>query len=278
MRKLYFVSGLLPEVFTLSNRLLLKHCYVLSLLLLTPSLAHADPLNNGALGAAGLLVLIGLGFAGLTLLLVVLAFLRPASRLLQFTQGAFLVMFSWLYLSWFQDLARLTTDPLYPGLSSALIPLALLLNGLTQAKQARWSLACQAWAGLAVAGGGGLLWLLIRVLELATFWLSGPREEGYYLLWRFALALLVNVLSWVVVLAYLRRKPAPAASLWQLWWSTPAFGAGMTILFYLLNGHGEPGIRFQAGSLSVFSTCWLAGVVVLRLIHPVAQQHEVAVE
>jgi hypothetical protein len=260
----------------LLTRLLMKQRYLLSLLLLTSFLAHADPLNNGALGALGLLVLLLLGFVGLTLLLVVLAFLRPASQLLQLTQGAFLLVFSWLYLSWFRDLARLMEDSPYPSLSSAVIPLALLLNGLTQAKQAQRHLVCQAWAGLAVAGSGGLLKLLVRVLELKTFWLSGPKDDGLYLVWRDAVAFLVTALSWVLVLTLLRRQPAPAASLWQSWWSTPAIGAGMSAVFYLLNlldlSYGEPGI------LSVFMACWLAGVIVLRLIHPLSQRQEVAGE
>jgi len=259
-----------------------KRC-LLGLLLLTPILAHADPLNNGALGALALLALIALLFTGLTLLLMVLAFLRPASQLLQRTQGAFLVVFGWLYLSWFRSLLHITQGSLYPDLASAIFPLAMLLNGLTQAKQARQHLACQAWAGLALAGSEGLLRLLVRVLELKTFWLSGPRNDGFYLLWRDAVMFLVSAFSWVLVLALLRRQPAPAASLWQSWWRTPAVGAGMSVVLYLFNMvslfHGEPGISIDLvallpSSLLMFSSCWLAGVVVLRLIHPLVQVPE----
>jgi hypothetical protein len=105
---------------------------------------------------------------------------------------------------------------------NALVPLALLLNGLTQARQAARILTRLLWTGVAITGGSSLLWLLLSVLPLRSL----PGGPSPLLGW--LVSVLVALSSWVVVLRLLRREPALGATLWHgPWWRTPAVVSGV---------------------------------------------------
>jgi hypothetical protein len=263
----------------------MKQRYLLSLLLLTPSLAHADPLNNGALGVLGFIAMLALGFVGLTLLLVVLASRRPASRELQVAQVLLLALFIYFSLTKYRAIISLLGTGVEAGLP-AVIPFALLLNGLAQAKRTQLAGVCRAWLGLAVAGSTGLLWVGVDVFRLDELWQPDLQNAVLRTLWTLAMALPIQVIGWIAVLGLLRRYPAPAATLWHPWWATPTAAAGIAVVYHLLNILHLLGLPYMVNLdwdalgpsvLLTASVCWLAGVITLRFVRPPVQLSNAAV-
>lgn len=250
--------------------------FLLGCLLVLPLLAQADPLNNGALAVLTYAALALVALVALTLLLLVLAFLFPQRKGLQIVQGVFLVLFALFYLLG-ERLLHFLGNPVNTTLS-ALLPLGLLLNGLTQARQARGLLACRVWAGVAVIGCTGLLWILVALLHLDQLWQPDLSSIAWRTLWHLSLALPVDIGGWLLVLLLLRRHLLPATALWQPWWAAPASAAGITAVYYVFNTlrvflmpNVSPDLVALLPSILVTAgTCWLAGVAMLRLVHPLA--------
>lgn len=139
-----------------------------------------------------------------------LAFLFPRRKGLQIAQGVLLVLFALLYLRGGR-LFDLLGNPVDTALA-AMLPLGLLLNGLTQARQARGLLACRAWAGVAVAGSTGILWILVALLHLDQLWLPDVSSIASRTIWHLSLALPIDVAGWLLVLLLLRRYLLPSCN------------------------------------------------------------------
>jgi hypothetical protein len=162
------------------------------------------------------------------------------------------------------------------------VPLALLLNGLTQARQAVRVSARLFWTGVAVTGGASLVWQVLSVLP----WHSLAGGQFPVLGW--LVGLLVVLSSWVIVLRLLRREPALSTTLWHgLWWRTPAVVSGVGAVYALVEQ-----VRSTLYS-SFMSVAWsgmpllllyevliysVAGLIALRLVSPLAPEPEVASE
>ena len=229
-----------------------------------PALAHAFPRNNEALAALPYLTVLLIA----TPVLVVLAFWRPRERSLQVAQGVCLLCFAGLRLVGGRFFNILGPSVL-PALD-AILPLALLLNGLTLARLAQRASSCRLGAGIAVAGSTALCGLLLHsVLHLSPLQGSGQA----------ALALVVALSGWVVVLSWLRRQPGPAAILWQPGGRvlTAATGACLGFLLFTffsvvftLSGHTPFWSLLAGNGLQVAVACWLTGVLAFRLVSPPA--------
>lgn len=77
----------------------------------------------------------------------------------------------------------------------------------------------------------------------------------------------------------LRRHLLPATAVWQPWWAAPASAAGIAAGDYLVNAlrlfflpNSGPDIPSLLPSILLTAgACWLAGVAMPRLVHPLAQ-------
>ncbi|MGI4759862.1 MAG: hypothetical protein ACRYF0_04095 [Janthinobacterium lividum] len=240
---------------------------LLPLLVLLPTLAQAY--GGGGRTSAGEV------FWFVTLLLtpfllppalLLWAYLRPQNRGLQLVQGLALVGFMWLWSFLRQDHSIQSMA----GVSfyfQAFMPLALLLNGLAQARQAtRWQ-TCLLWTGAAITGGYSLLTML---------------PLGNWAGWGILVNVLLSLGSWVLVLCLLRRVPGLSATLWQgPFWRTPALvsavGGGWVLLTETLSTLYAPNISTPLSSMLyimafVAGIHLVAGLVALRLVSPLAAE------
>ena len=242
----------------------MKRRLLLGCLLLTPVLAHAYPRNNEALAVLPYLTVLLLA----TPMLLVLTFWRPHERSFQIAQGVCLLCFAGLRLVGARFFNILGPAAL-PALD-AILPLALLLNGLTLARLAQRPSTCRLGAGIAVAGSAALCGLLLH----SVVHLSPLQERGGA-----ALALLVALGGWVVVLCWLRRQPGPAAILWQPGGRVLVAATGACLGFLLFTFFSvvlprSTNAQFWAllagDGLQVAVACWLTGVLAFRLISPPA--------
>jgi hypothetical protein len=235
----------------MKNRLLLG-------VLLLPALAQAGT-GYHAPGGEGKLVSIILAPFVLPPLLLLGACLRPQSKVLQLGLGLAIGGLAWLW-SWLgpdRSSHSITGVVFYV---EAFLPLALLLNGLGQARQAARLPAQLAWAGIAVAGGSFLGWSLLSLWQV---WLgSGPGLLAH---------LLLTMGSWLLVLRWLRRAPALSATLWQgPWWRTPAVASGVAAVFLLVKLLPARVHWSSTGLLLLYVAVvtLLTGLVALRLLVP----------
>ena len=257
----------------------MKHRLLLLLLLLLPMLAQAYG-GGGHLsaGAEIILVLILLAPFVLPPVLLLWAYRRPQQLGLQLVQGLVLLGCIWLWSAIRHDHS---VSAMGGGAVAfyfeTLLPLTLLLNGLTQARQAaRWQTRLL-WTGAAVTGGYSLLWCLLRVLPLGELSGSGRPLVDWLM---FGLRILFALGSWVVVLRLLRREPALSATLWQApWWRTPvvvsSVGAVCTVASTVLSTLYSSFIYTAWSSMPLFmlyaaTSYLLAGPVALRLVSPLA--------
>jgi hypothetical protein len=259
----------------------MKHRLLLLPLLLLPMLAHAYG-GGGHLsaGAEILLVIILLTPFVLPPTLLLWAYLRPRQRGLQLVQGLVLLGCIWLWSALRHDRSVSSMG----GVAfyfETLLPLTLLLNGLTQARQATCWQTRLLWTGAAITGGYALLWCVLMVLPLGELRSSGQP----FLRWvMFGVSVLFALSSWVVVLRLLRREPALGATLWQApWWRTPvvvsSVGAVYAVASQVLSTLYSSFIYTAwAGMpllmLYVAAIYLLAGLAALRLVSPLAVGYE----
>jgi hypothetical protein len=258
----------------------MKQRNLLGLLLLTPFLAQAYG-GGGSIspGEGFLFVLVLLAPFVLPPVFLLWAYLRPRDRGLQLMQGFLMVGFAWLWSALQQDRGLRSIE----GVSfyfNALVPLALLLNGLTQARQAARVLTRLFWTGVAVTGGASLVWQVLSVLP----WRSLAGGQSPALGW--LVGLLVVLSSWVVVLRLLLREPALSTTLWHgIWWQVPLVVSGVGAVYALVEQ------VLSTLYSSFMSVAWLgmpllvlyeiiiysvAGLIGLRLVSPLASEIEAA--
>jgi hypothetical protein len=260
----------------------MKQRYLLGLVLLTPFLAQAYG-GGGSIspGEGFLFVLVLLAPFVLPPTFLLWAYLRPRNRGVQLTQGFLIVGLAWLWSVLQQDRGVRSME----GVSfyfNALVPLALLLNGLTQARQAARVSTRLFWTGVAVTGGGSLVWQLLSVL----LWRNLPGGQSPLLGW--LVSVLVALSSWVVVLRLLRREPALGATLWHgPWWRTPAVvsgvGAVYTLVEQVLSTLYSSFISIAWSSMPLLllyqAIIYLvAGIIALRLVSPLAPEPDMELE
>jgi hypothetical protein len=261
----------------------MKHRLLLLSLLLLPELAQAYAGGGHISAVEGLLfVLILLTPFVLPPALLLWAYLRPRQLGLQLVQGLVMLGCVWLWSALRQDRS---VSSMGGGAVAfyfeTLLPLTLLLNGLTQARQAaRWQTRLL-WTGAAITGGYSLLWCLLMILPLDG--LTGSSRP--LLDWlMFGIQVLFALGSWVVVLRLLRQDPALSATLWHApWWRTPVVVSSVGAVYALASQvlstlystfiytawEGMPLLMLYAATI-----CLLAGLVALRLVSPLAIAHE----
>lgn len=261
----------------------MKHRLLLLLLLLLPLLAQAYA-GGGHLSAGEGIVLVLILLAPFVLppTLLVWAYLRSRQLGLQLVQGLVLLGCIWLWSALRHDHS---VSSMGGGAVACyfetLLPLTLLLNGLTQARQAtRWQTRLL-WTGAAITGGYALLWCVLMVLPLGELRGSGQPLLRWVM---FGMSVLLALGSWVVVLRLLRREPALSATLWQApWWRTPvvvsSVGAVYAVASQVLSTFYSSFIYTAwAGMpllmLYVAAIYLLAGLVALRLVLPLAVGYE----
>jgi hypothetical protein len=205
--------------------------------------------------------------------LLVWAFLRPRSRVLQVGQVLALLPWSCLLFAYGRELCYYGNIPYLLPVAYAVLPLALLLNGLTRARRARQPNAYRAWVGVALTG-------LLGLLELPGQWLLPlPTTAGQQAA-HAGLALGLGLLAWVLLVRLLSARPSLRPWLWQPWWRTPALAAAATAGWWAL----ETSLQELAGHLAhpyswhwqfpwatalghlllAVSLRWVAGMVVMR--------------
>ena len=235
------------------------------LLLLLPTLAQAY--GGGGHTSAAELFLLGATILTpflLPPLLLLWACLRPQNRSLQLAQGivSLSIMWLWSWLGQDRSISSMAGVALY---FQAFVPLALLLNGLMQARQATRWYPRLLWTAAAITGGYSLLTLL-------------PLPVGGW--WGYPVNMLLALGSWVPVLRLLRRAPGLSATLWQSpFWRTPALVGGVGGAWVLAN---EALSNLYATNFSVPLSSMLyimalvtgihllAGIIALRLVAPLA--------
>jgi len=203
----------------------------LAMLLLSPLLAQADPLNNGVLGlvayfSLGLLVL-AVGTTALTSW----AYRRPDARGVYWAQ--FLPLLLCLILGvWLDRSFNGGNLPLLGNLNpllSVCLPLAAWLNGVTLARRATAETPRQVWVGVAALGLVQLLLVLPRFYLQRHLFDGGegalPLQSAYQLL-----TIVLGIASWAIVV---RQVAHP--SLWQPVWRTPAIGAAVGAGFFIVH-------------------------------------------
>lgn len=251
----------------------MKQRFLLSLLLLSPFLAQAYA-GGGSLsrGQGFLLAFLLLAPFVVPPVLMLWAYLRPRKQGLQLMQGLVMVGFAWGWTNLQQDRSVRSMEGVCYYLNT-LVPLALLLNGLTQARQvARWQTRL-CWTGVAITGGSFLVWNLLPSLR----GLVGEQDTVPGAI----LSLVVALASWVGVLHLLRREPALSAALWQgPWWRTPAVVSGVGATYMLVNLLGDDLYWSFIGSFMLYVAVisLLAGIISLRLVSPLAPAPETELE
>ncbi|MGI4735217.1 MAG: hypothetical protein ACRYG7_08570 [Janthinobacterium lividum] len=261
----------------------MKQRLLLLPLLLLPGLAHAYAGGGHTSVAAGILfVLIFLAPFVLPPVLLLWAYLRPRQLGLQLVQGLVVLgcVWLWSFLQYDRSVSSMGGGAvaLY---FEALLPLALLLNGLTQARQAnRWQTRLL-WTGAAITGGYSLLQGLLMILPLGGLMGSSQPSREWLML---GMQVLRALSSWVVVLRLLRQEPALGATLWHApWWRTPVVVSSVGAVYALAS------IVLSNLHSSFISTAWegmpllmlyfaaiylLAGLIALRLVSPLAAAPE----
>lgn len=155
----------------------------------------------------------------------------------------------------------------------AVVPLALLLNGLTQARLAQRPAAYQAWVGLALTG-------LLGLLALAGQWLLPTPTTAGQEVAHAGLTLGLSLLAWGLLGRLLAARHSLRPWLWQPWWRTPTLAAAVAIGWWALEtsllevasrlAHPYswrwqfPWATALGHLLLAASLRWVAGVVALR--------------
>lgn len=198
------------------------------------------------------------------------AFLCPHWRWLQGVQVLALLAWSWFLRVYALGIGLSSLNWLLPW-GTMLLPLGILLNGLTQARLATRPDAYCLWVGLAVCGGASLLGFPLAQLLL--------RNVSYN--WLVAANLALYGLAWWGVARLLRMRGDLRLAFSQPWRRTLTLAAAvqgsLAVAFSLWNlllvegmqgyWHGQEWwLRSAAYSLLATAQCWLAGVLVMRLI------------
>jgi hypothetical protein len=242
---------------------------LLPVALLLPQMAHADALGAVGLGRAigGLLAL----FGALFLILLPVAYLRDAPRLLAVLMGLSFIWGQFPSEEWFL-FGR------YNPFAYFCLPLGAWLLGVIRFRRAPRELVQLLWLGLAISGLRELLrvgaeWGMGQLITPDQYRLWAVRA-GYYLL-----ELPLGLGSWWVVLRQLRLEGS--GQWWQPWWRAPAIVAAVGAVcqaafmaFQLqeiagsgvyLNWAGIGWNALQSGAIG-----FVVGVLALRLIPPPA--------
>jgi hypothetical protein len=260
---------------------------VLSGLLLVPTLAQAYSGTSTSAAEVILFLLLLLTPLVLPPALVIWAYRRPHNRSVQLLQGLALVFHCWLwsYLKSSNELRHWGGEWLLLYFD-ALLPIALLLNGLVQARLAARASLRLLWVGAAVVGGEQLVWLVLRVAGSWQWQLFGAGNQLLYQLWSLFLNGLVALLSWTLVVRHLRRQPEVSVALWQQpWWQAPvlagSIAAGVALLnelsYTLFSPHLSTNWASMMWGLCVtFLFTSAMGVLALRLVSPLTSELELA--
>jgi hypothetical protein len=256
-----FITGLLPG------------------LLLAPTLVQAYSGTSTSSGEVVLFLLLLLTPLVLPPVLVIWACRKPENRGLQVMQGLALLFHAWLwcYLSSSGELRQWGGAWLGVYLE-ALLPLALLFNGLAQARLAAREPVQLLWVGAAVVGGQQLLWQLWRLagIDRLVLFVHGTQPLNQF--WSLLLGVLVALCSWSVVLRHLRHQPEVSATLWQQsWWRAPLLAGSIAAVYALVEGLSYTLFSTFAytnwpsmawGMLVTLLIVGVAGVAALRLVSP----------
>lgn len=211
--------------------------------------------------------------------LVVWAFRRPRPHAVQVALALALLAYQWMFYAYGREvlweIAQLVLLPLY----GALVPLALLLGSLTQARRARRAGAYLAWIGLAVTGLAGLLQLPLAWLPDGLLDTAGPLLT---LLATPLLTLAMNLLAWFLVLRLLHWRHDLRPVLWHPWWLPPIVAAAVllgwsaldaALMLSAVNATNKSSFSWAMPWLYVLSNMllsvslrWVAGVVVLHTL------------
>ena len=214
-----------------------------------------------------------LGLATLPPGLLVWAFLRPRSRVLQVGQVLGLLPWSYLLFAYGRELFYYGNAPYLLPVAYAVLPLALLLNGLTRTRLAQRPNAYRAWVGVALTG-------LLGLLALPGQWLLPTPTMAGQQAAHAGLTLGLGLLAWGLLVRLLGAQHSLHPWLWQPWWRTPALAAAATIGWWAL----ETGLLELADRLAhphswqwqfpwatalghlllAVSLNWVTGVAVLR--------------
>jgi hypothetical protein len=252
-------------------------------LLLLPGLAQAYAGGGHfSTGAVILFLLFLLTPFVLPPVLLLWAYLRPRQLGLQLVQGLVLLGCVWLW-SFLQHDRSVSSmgGGAVAFYFATLLPLTLLLNGLTQARQAnRWQTRLL-WTGAAITGGYSLLQGLLMILPLGGLMGSSHPLLAWLM---FSMEVLVALGSWVVVLRLLRQEPALNATLWHApWWRTPVVVSSVGAVYALASNvlsnlyssfiytawEGMPLLMLYTATI-----CLIAGLIALRLVSPLTIEHE----
>ena len=197
------------------------------------------------------------------------AFLCSHWRWLQRGQVLALLVWSWFLHTYGFGIALSSLNWLLPW-GGMLLPLGMLLNGLTQARLATRADAYRLWVGLAVCGGANVLGFALAQLLLLKIAYN----------WLIAAHLALYGLAWWSVERLLRRRGDLRLAFGQPWWRTPMLAAavqgGLSVAFILWNllpAEGMEGywrgqgwwLQSAAYLLLATAQCWLAGVLFVRL-------------
>ena len=214
----------------------------------------------------------------LPLALVVWGCQRPRPAAVQVALALALLAYQWLYYAYAREvlwsIEHLALMPLY----AVLVPLALLLGGLTQVRNTSRPGAYLTWVGLAVTGLVGLLLLPVAWLPVGLLDTAGPQLE---LLAGPLLTFGLNVLAWLLVLRLLAQRHHLRPVLWQPWWRLPTVAAIVLINWSVLDAglllsaadttnkssfsFAIPWKHLSSTMLLSAGLRWVAGVVVLRM-------------
>ena len=256
----------------------MKYRYLLGLLL-TPTLTHAYAGAQDSFGMSPVVLVVLLTPLVLPPLLVAWAFLQPNRRGLQVVQGLALLGFLWLLNgpgpALLDDFSLTGILPLL----RILLPLALLLNGLTQARQAACASAYLAWVGLAVTGAVGLL--VIPSQELLNLLPIRQTQPVLLEVGQTILTFGLNLVAWLLVIRLLKSRHDQREALWLPWWGMPTVAVVVLIGWAVLEsslvllgslsaeGGGRlatlPWGKILTGMLLSVSLRWLTGAMALRL-------------
>jgi hypothetical protein len=250
--------------------------------LLTPQLAHADPLDNfGEIVLIGSSVL-GLMLAALLLLLAIWSYRQPARPGLRAGVLALLVpsVGVLLFLSSYRlDLHSPFT--LAPELLETAVWASAWLGAITLARAAQHDGARRTWTAVAAVALSMLLFMPISWLQQAFLGGGGNYHVFETLAYRVGIrvvAAVVGLAGWWLVLRQTASFPALDAAVRSSWWLVPALAAGLDLAFYLaqlafLNVRYSGGIHWDsvAGpALISMAVSWAVGVAALRLFPSVA--------
>ncbi|RYU83714.1 hypothetical protein [Hymenobacter persicinus] len=246
---------------------------VFLLLLLTPLLARADALDGAMLMFEILAVVAGLALFGVVLTL--LAYFRPESRVLQLLNGIGFCLSLLLGLLWDQVFNSSTSSNLFGGFNpflGAAVPLALWLGGVTLARREMRPRRRVVWVAAAVFGAQMLLSPLLRTLLWSVVGPAVFVSGGLSWVW-WAISLLLSFAVWWLVLEQAQRH-------WRLDWHEPrqwllapaleavfSFLLSLTSVFSSLGEGAELASwgQFVATLLGYGMLGWAVGVLAVKL-------------